>query len=104
MVKGQGCGELGGPQSASWTGRLGTTLRNGRPLCCFGNFMKKKGRSGTAGGGIAGATAWRHVAADKMERQVAGWAKEEEGKDGKMKGGGERERSGAVAEAWLGQW
>lgn len=48
--------------------------------------MKKKGRSGTAGGGIAGATAWRHVAADKMgaaERALAGgeWWEKREWKD-----------------------
>ena len=38
-------------------------------LCCFSNFMKKKGRSGTAGRGIAGATVFRHVAADKLGRR-----------------------------------
>ena len=50
-------------------------------LCCFGNFMKKKGRSGTAGRGIAGATVFRHVAADKlgggMRAGGAGWREEE---------------------------
>ena len=83
---------------ASWTGRLGTTLRNGRPLCCFGNFMKKKGRSGTAGEGwleqlLVGT--WRPTSWGGRLR--AGGA--EEGEDGKMKGRGERERSGALAEA-----
>ena len=34
--------------------------------------MKKKGRSGTAGEGIAGATASRHVAADKLDGRGCG--------------------------------
>ena len=60
--------------------------------------MKKKGEAEQLGMDSWSDT-WRHVAADKLGRLVAGWAEEEEGKDGKMKGGGERERSGALAEA-----
>ena len=40
----------------------------------FGNFMKKEGRSGTAGGGDSWrALLSRPVAADKLGRGDAGW-------------------------------
>ena len=68
LVKGQGAASWARPVtagSASWA--PATVLLS--TLCCFSNFMKKKGRSGTAGRGIAGATVFRHVAADKLGRR-----------------------------------
>ena len=54
-VNGQGCGELAPATagSASWVPRHATTAT----LFYFGNFMKKEGRNGTAGRGIAGGLA-----------------------------------------------
>ena len=93
---GQGCGELV-PHAIvgqdSWVGQLGTTAAT---LCCFGNFMKKEGRSGTAGGGIAGEYCspgpWRR---GSWVTEDAGWWTGGEG-DGEMMEGGGREQ-----ERWL---
>lgn len=59
---------------ASWIPRHATTTT----LCCFSNFMKKEGRSGTAGEGIAGGhcspDTWRLTSwGGAMRAGGAGW-------------------------------
>ena len=62
-------------------------------LFCFGNFMKKEGRSRTAGEDSWRALLFRHVAADKLGRRDEGWWGWVEGERTEMmKGGGRRER------------
>ena len=64
----------------------------------FGNFMKKEGRSGTAGGGDSWrALLSRPVAADKLGRSDAGWWGWVEGERVGMMKGGAGSGSGAGA-------
>ena len=96
-MKGQGHGpasELGAATAgpASWIPRYATTAT--LPLCRFGNFMKKKGRSGTAGAGIAGGycspDTWRLTSlGNGGSRLGLGGGRE----NGMMKGGGSRSGS-----------
>ena len=84
--KARACGELGARtlQLDRLAGSAGKVLRHvtTATLFCFGDFMKKEGRSGTAGGGDSWrALLSRHVAADKlgggMRAGGAGWREEE---------------------------
>ena len=63
--KARACGRAGRPHatagSASWA--PATVLLS--TLCRFSNFMKKKGRGGTTGGGIAG----EHCSSDPWRRR-----------------------------------
>ena len=78
--EGQGCGELGAA-CYRWIGQLGRLGTTSATLCCFGNFMKKKGRSRTAGGGIAGEycspDSWRRGSwARRTQAGGDGWGRE----------------------------
>ena len=68
--KARACGRAGCPHATA--GSAGKVLRHvtTATLFCFGNFMKKEGRSGTAGGGDSWrALLSRPVAADKLGRR-----------------------------------
>ena len=79
-------------------GRPATVLLS--TLCCFGNFMKKEGRGGTAGGGIAGESCspdtWRQTS---WVRRGAGWWGWVEGEENETMM--EEGESGAERELWL---
>ena len=98
-MKGQGCGELGARllQLGRQAGRSSPVLPS--TLFRFGNFMKKEGRSGTAGGGDSWrALLSRSVAADKPGGGGCGVAGLGGGRESGNDEGrsGERERSGSA--------
>ena len=81
-MKGQGCGELGARllQLGRQAGRSSPVLPS--TLFRFGNFMKKEGRSGTAGGGDS----WNDCSSDTW--RLTSWG----GGGGRLAGlGGGRE-------------
>ena len=84
--KARACGELGARtlQLDRLAGSAGKVLRHvtTATLCCFGDFMKKEGRSEMVGRGIAGEycspDTWRPTSwGGAMRAGGAGWREEE---------------------------